>query len=129
MQDDIDVNEGPEPAPCSIAAATAHNHPQPHRAIGQSIDGEGASCEPATGSVHPKVPKQKGRMMAREDLYQTVTDTIVAELERGVAPWVQPWRTLDARFGGGPFNGYTARGYRGVNVLLLLSCALQRPGG
>ena len=126
MQDEIDVNEGPEPAPCSTAPATCNNHPQPHRAIGQSIDGEGASCEPATGSVHPKVPKQKGRMMAREDLYQTVTDTIVAELERGVAPWVQPWRTLDARFGGGPFNGYTARGYRGVNVLLLLITAMKK---
>ncbi len=127
MQDDIDVNEGPEPAPCSTEAANGHNHPQPHRAIGQSIDGEGASCEPATGSVHPKVPKQKGRMtMAKEDLYQTVTDTIVSELERGVAPWVQPWRTLDARFGGGPFNGHTSRGYRGVNVLLLLITAMKK---
>jgi antirestriction protein ArdC len=127
MHDDIDANEGPEPAPCSTGAATGHNHPELHPAIGQSVAGESASCEPATGSVHPKVPKQKGRMtMAREDLYQKVTDTIVAELERGVAPWVQPWRTLDARFGGGPFNGYTARGYRGVNVLLLLIAAAEK---
>jgi antirestriction protein ArdC len=64
--------------------------------------------------------------MVREDLYQKVTDTIVAELEKGVAPWVQPWRTLDVRFGGGPFNGYTARGYRGINVLLLLVAAMKR---
>ena len=64
--------------------------------------------------------------MTREDLYQKVTDAIVAELEKGVAPWVKPWRTLDARFGGGPFNGYTARGYRGVNVWLLLIAMAQK---
>jgi antirestriction protein ArdC len=26
-------------------------------------------------------------------LYDTVTNNIVAELEKGVAPWVQPWKT------------------------------------
>jgi antirestriction protein ArdC len=64
--------------------------------------------------------------MAREDLYQQVTNAIVAELEKGVAPWVRPWRTLDARFGGGPFNGFTERGYRGVNVWLLLIAAAKK---
>lgn len=64
--------------------------------------------------------------MTKEDLYQRVTDTIVAELEKGVAPWVRPWKTLDARVGGGPFNGYTARGYRGINVWLLLIAAAER---
>jgi antirestriction protein ArdC len=64
--------------------------------------------------------------MTKEDLYQQVTNAIVAELEKGVAPWVRPWKTLDARFGGGPFNGYTARGYRGVNVWLLLIAAAKK---
>lgn len=57
--------------------------------------------------------------MARLDLYQQVTDAIVAELEKGVAPWVRPWKTLTHEFGGLPFNGYTRRPYRGVNVWLL----------
>ena len=26
------------------------------------------------------------------DIYQSVTDSIVAELEKGAAPWVKPWR-------------------------------------
>lgn len=64
--------------------------------------------------------------MVKEDLYQQVTDAIVAELEKGVAPWVRPWKTLDARFGGGPFNGHTARGYRGINVWLLLIAGAKK---
>jgi len=64
--------------------------------------------------------------MTREDLYQRVTNDIVAELEKGVAPWVRPWKTLDVRFGGGPFNGYTDRGYRGVNVWLLQIAAAKK---
>ena len=64
--------------------------------------------------------------MTKVDLYQEVTNAIVAELERGVVPWVRPWTTLDPRFGGGPFNGHTARAYRGVNVLLLLISAMKK---
>lgn len=63
--------------------------------------------------------------MAKVDLYQLVTDRVVAELEKGVAPWVRPWRVLgDA--GGLPHNGYTKRPYRGVNVwVLAMSAASQ----
>ncbi len=128
MQEDIDnENQGDAVSCCTDASALHNEREELSRSATQAVLDESPSCEPATGSVHSKVPKKKGRMtMAREDLYQKVTDTIVAELERGVAPWVQPWRTLDARFGGGPFNGYTARGYRGVNVLLLLIAAAEK---
>lgn len=60
--------------------------------------------------------------MARVDLYQQVTDRVVAELERGVAPWVRPWRIL-GEAGGLPHNGYTKRPYRGVNVWVLAMSA------
>ena len=128
MQDDIDKRSDGSSSPCATSSSRAHNHrAQLFREVAQATLDEIPSCEPATGPDHSKVPNKKERMtMAKEDLYQRVTDTIVAELERGVAPWVQPWRTLDARFGGGPFNGYTARGYRGVNVLLLLIAAAQK---
>jgi antirestriction protein ArdC len=51
------------------------------------------------------------------DLYQSVTDQIVAALEAGTPPWVRPWRgtSQDAR----PANATTGRPYRGVNTLLL----------
>ncbi len=51
------------------------------------------------------------------DLYESVTQQIIAALEAGTPPWVCPWRGagIDAR----PANATTGRPYRGVNVLLL----------
>jgi antirestriction protein ArdC len=39
--------------------------------------------------------------MNHADLYQRITDRIVAQLEKGVAPWQQPWATIG---GGLPMN-------------------------
>jgi antirestriction protein ArdC len=52
----------------------------------------------------------------KSDLYQTVTDQIVAALEKGVAPWVKPWSGEADPI---PVNAMGERAYRGVNVLLL----------
>lgn len=57
--------------------------------------------------------------MRLPDLYQQVTDQIVTELEKGVAPWVRPWRRLSDEFGGAPHNAFSKRAYRGVNAILL----------
>lgn len=51
-----------------------------------------------------------------KDLYQSVTDQIVAALESGVAPWVKPW---SEEADPAPLNVVSVRAYRGVNVLLL----------
>lgn len=51
--------------------------------------------------------------MSRIDVYQSVTDRIVASLEKGVVPWKRPW------VGGGPINVRSGRPYRGVNIFLL----------
>jgi antirestriction protein ArdC len=56
---------------------------------------------------------------SRTDLYTRVTDRVVAQFEKGVRPWLQPWNaghaagrtTLPLRHNGTP--------YRGINVLLL----------
>lgn len=50
----------------------------------------------------------------KTDVYQEVTDAIVASLAAGSAPWRKPWRSM-----GSPRNGATGREHRGVNVLLL----------
>ena len=65
--------------------------------------------------------------MAR-DIYREVTDTILAQLEKGVRPWQRPWETgveaekpaptLPLRHNGEP--------YRGTNVVLLWSAASER---
>jgi antirestriction protein ArdC len=49
----------------------------------------------------------------RPDVYQKVTDRIIAALEAGTVPWRKPWASL-----GGPRN-LNERPYRGINVFLL----------
>jgi antirestriction protein ArdC len=50
------------------------------------------------------------------DIYQEVTDKILAALERGVLPWQRGW---DQGLAGAPMNPTTGRAYRGINTLLL----------
>ncbi len=57
----------------------------------------------------------------RSDLYQTVTDKIISDLESGRLPWVQPWSNRAS--GGLPINATTRRAYSGINVLLLWGSA------
>lgn len=52
-------------------------------------------------------------------LYEEVTNRIVAELEAGRVPWVQPWGRSGGTGPGLPRNALTGRSYSGVNVLLL----------
>jgi antirestriction protein ArdC len=53
----------------------------------------------------------------RRDLYSEVTARIVAELERGAAPWVKPWSATPGQ--NVPQNAVTNRSYSGCNVILL----------
>lgn len=55
----------------------------------------------------------------RANLYDEVTARIIAELEAGRVPWVQPWGKVDGTGPGLPRNALTARNYSGVNVLIL----------
>lgn len=50
------------------------------------------------------------------DIYQDVTDKIIAELEAGTAPWVRPW---SGKIDPHPRNAVSQRHYRGINTLLL----------
>lgn len=52
-------------------------------------------------------------------LYAEVTAKIIAELEAGRLPWVQPWGRAGAAGLSLPRNGVTGRRYSGVNILLL----------
>lgn len=56
----------------------------------------------------------------KPNLYDEVTARVIAELEAGRVPWVQPWGTPDAKVGLGlPKNALTGRTYSGVNILIL----------
>ena len=48
-------------------------------------------------------------------IYQQVTDSIIAQLEQGAAPWVKPWRA-DAS---ADCNLVTGKAYQGINRLIL----------
>jgi len=52
------------------------------------------------------------------DLYQEVTDKIIAKLEAGVTPWIKPWNCA-APNGGMPYNVISGKSYRGINIPLL----------
>ena len=62
----------------------------------------------------------------RRDVYQEITNTIVAQLEQGVRPWHRPWKAanmegrvlLPLRHNGAP--------YRGVNILSLWMQAIEK---
>lgn len=63
---------------------------------------------------------------ARADIYARITDRIIADLEKGVRPWVQPWNVANA-------NGRISRPlrhngepYTGMNTLLLWSEGIER---
>src|SRR3984893_675759 len=53
----------------------------------------------------------------KRDLYAEVSARIVAELERGAAPWVKPWSATAGM--NAPCNAATNRPYSGCNVVLL----------
>jgi antirestriction protein ArdC len=59
-----------------------------------------------------------GSGVQRGSLYDEVTARIIAELEEGRFPWVQPWSNAAAS-PGLPRNATTGRAYSGVNVLIL----------
>ena len=81
-------------------------------------------------SAQPHRPASRAE---RGDLYAEVTARIIAELEAGRFPWVQPWGVsgADASTGTGPApglprNALTRRPYSGINILILWGAVIER---
>ncbi|WP_341203802.1 zincin-like metallopeptidase domain-containing protein [uncultured Sphingomonas sp.] len=92
------------------------------RGKGRKPEASGAGTpNPANARTEPET--------TRASLYDEVTGRIIAELEAGRFPWVQPWGHPEA--GGGtagaglPRNALTARHYSGVNVLILWGAVIE----
>jgi antirestriction protein ArdC len=79
------------------------------------------------GEEPPMSKKPSKKESAKFNLYQVVTDRIIASLKAGVIPWEKPWKA--SRYTGGPFprNFSTGRPYRGINVMLLWSSCYSSP--
>lgn len=61
----------------------------------------------------------------KTDIYQTVTDSIIAALETGVKPWACPWQRTPG-MSGLPSNYATGMGYSGMNIMLLWCSASEQ---
>ena len=62
----------------------------------------------------------------RTSLYEDITNKIIAELEAGRLPWVQPWGSSGVSAPlAMPKNAATGRGYSGINVLILWGAVVQ----
>jgi antirestriction protein ArdC len=63
---------------------------------------------------------------AKIDIYQSITDKIIAKLEEGVRPWVKPW---NAEHAAGKITRplkHDFTPYNGINILNLWMCAEQK---
>lgn len=62
----------------------------------------------------------------RANIYERITEKIVADLEKGTRPWIKPWSAgrLEGRITRS--LRYTGEPYTGINVLLLWSESLAR---
>ena len=60
---------------------------------------------------------------AKPDVYQAVTDRILAALDEGIVPWHKPWKSIGR---GGPASLASGKEYRGINVFILTLEAFQR---
>lgn len=62
----------------------------------------------------------------KSDIYNRITDQIIAELEKGVRPWHKPW---DAGHVAGPISRplrSNGKPYSGINVVMLWATAMER---
>jgi antirestriction protein ArdC len=76
-----------------------------------------------SASTAPARPRPAGD---RSTLYEEITNKIMAELEAGRLPWVQPWASSAVRAPlGMPMNAATGRAYSGINVLILWDAVIE----
>jgi antirestriction protein ArdC len=71
--------------------------------------------------LHGK-PNSQGRV-GKPEVYDVITDRIIALLESGMIPWRRPWKTASDV----PQNLITRRPYRGINALLLHAMGYASP--
>ena len=93
---------------------------------------QATSVSPLEQSGSSKTKFSRGKSKARAgavktDLYQTVTDSIIAALESGVKPWVCPW-VRNGAAAGLPANFSTGTAYSGINIMLLWCSGQVRKG-
>ena len=65
-------------------------------------------------------------MSNKPDVYSRITDKIVADLEKGVRPWMKPW---NAEHAAGRITRplrHNGEAYRGINIIMLWASAMEQ---
>jgi antirestriction protein ArdC len=65
----------------------------------------------------------------RADLYSRVTEQVIADLEKGVRPWLKPWSAGSTAGRVGLPRRHNGLPYRGINILVLWGEALDKGYG
>ncbi|WP_257547034.1 ArdC family protein [Sphingopyxis sp. DBS4] len=76
------------------------------------------------GTEMPR-PRQPRGGEPRASLFDSVTSRIIAELEEGRLPWVQPWGRSGGASAALPHNAYSGRAYSGINILILWGAVIE----
>jgi antirestriction protein ArdC len=63
---------------------------------------------------------------SRADLYSRVTERVIADLEKGVRPWLKPWSAGNASNRPALPRRHNGMPYRGINVLVLWGESLDK---
>ena len=62
----------------------------------------------------------------KRDLHAEITNRFIDSLSNGCIPWIKPWRCVGNSADGFPVNAATERRYRGINIPILWSSAIER---
>src|SRR5947208_7969358 len=69
-------------------------------------------------------PTMRSAMVSvKRDLRQEVTNSIIAALEKGVAPWQRPWQSGAFEM---PMNPTSGKPYRGGNAVHLMVVGMRK---
>ena len=71
-------------------------------------------------SGSPALPQCGGEEVQRQDVYEAITDRVIAAIEQGAGKWQMPWHRSGVSR---PVNAHTKKPYRGVNVVALWAAA------
>lgn len=85
----------------------------------------GGKATSGTGGGRGRGRREAQEGAPRASLYDSVTNQIIAELEDGRLPWVQPWSRSSGASAALPHNAKTGRAYSGINILILWGAVIE----
>lgn len=66
------------------------------------------------------------RQKKKRDLHREITKRFIDALEADRIPWIKPWKCVSSYADPFPVNAATERRYRGINIPILWSTAIER---